>query len=636
MDETNCFVGSNGRTSKRQAFFLFLECSTDGSGGWIPYETMDDLAELYKHLNRSDTEADVNAEFCAVLLNTFSQLQVNLDSPRADVVPLRSIISAAASESITPKPGPQVQAILRANFVGLARLFGSDRWEAMQWPKQLEKAFTSGSAHDVSRLLQQVEQALANIVQEGRPEWCGLPIGWILRANKWIECANDTKTFAQLCGVISTFLHMVQPLLTAYYREAESEGRATFVPTIGKSYRLVGAYQKVCQCLDIKDTSVMPRLDKDVEQNVLSTVSKVTIRGIRYCSDAKADVAVEVMVVPCANNYDSSCFVCGCYSEPLVKCRGMDCCRAACAKCSAAKHSRLNKRLRVGARKPRYWSCPQCDCNKDPDPQSQLNFHFREALRRAGPYDAITMRTIMRRIAASKYDDVHAFFEDLKAFAMDSSGRCTESRLDVVHPVQQYLFENFALLMKVEDELQEWDGNAEPGAKKQGVLKGANGSLSAVVACVDNESEIASERDSVAIEAPAVSSKLRSLARVNYNQENYFDSILEEDEVIAQMIDDDKSNGKNDGDKDWRLSESGRWIKLFAKGPNALISTKMLETMVEDPMRNYIEQRQFTCFLQQYADIFKQRSSLCNGFAAKSRAVGEFLSVRCALRAEWG
>ena len=92
MDETNCFVGSNGRTSKRQAFFLFLECSTDGSGGWIPYETMDDLAELYKQLNRSDTEADVNAEFCAVLLNTFSQLQVNLDSPRADVVPLRRLV----------------------------------------------------------------------------------------------------------------------------------------------------------------------------------------------------------------------------------------------------------------------------------------------------------------------------------------------------------------------------------------------------------------------------------------------------------------------------------------------------------------------------------------------------------------
>ena len=136
--------------------------------------------------------------------------------------------------------------------------------------------------------------------------------------------------------------------------------------------------------------------------------------------------------------------------------------------------------------------------------------------------------------------------------------------------------------------------------------------------------------DSIATEAPAISSKLRSLARVNYNQENYFDSILE-GEDIARIIDGDKSNVGNDGDKDWRLSTSGRWIKLFAQGPNALISTKMLRVIIEDPMRNYIEQRQFTSFLQQYADIFNQRNSLCNAIAVKSRAVGEFLSVRCAL-----
>ena len=253
---------------------------------------MDDLAKLYRHQSASNTKDDENAEFCAVLLNTFLQLQVNLDSPRAKSVPLRSMISNAASESITPKPGPQVQAILRANMTDLARLFGHARWEAMQWSKRLEEAFTSDSAHNVSCLLQQVEQELANVVQEGRPEWCGLPIGWILRADRWSECATNTKTFAQLCGVIRTFLHMVQPLLAAYYRENESEGKATFVPTIGKSYRLVGAYQKVCQCLDIKDTSAMPRPDKDGEQNVLSTVSKVTISDIHYCSDATSDVAV--------------------------------------------------------------------------------------------------------------------------------------------------------------------------------------------------------------------------------------------------------------------------------------------------------------------------------------------------------
>ena len=79
----------------------------------------------------------------------------------------------------------------------------------------------------------------------------------------------------------------------------------------------------------------------------------------------------------------------------------------------------------------------------------------------------------MRRIAASKYDGVVPFFEDLKAFAVDSAGTCTESRLDVVHPVQQYLFEYSALLIKIEEALEEWDENVEHRTNQNVVLKSA-------------------------------------------------------------------------------------------------------------------------------------------------------------------
>ena len=365
----------------------------------------------------------------------------------------------------------------------------------------------------------------------------------------------------------------------------------------------------------------------------MSTVSKVTIGGIRYCPDVTPNVAVEVMVVPCTNDCDcdSSCFVCGSYLEPLVKCRGVDCCRVACAKCCAIKQGPLNKRFRVRASEPRHWSCPQCDCHKDQDPQSQLNFHFREALRRAGPYDAITMRTIIRRIAASKYDGVLPFFKDLKAFAVDSTGTCTESRLDAVHQVQQYLFEFSAVLNKVEAALEEWDGNVEHQTTHKAataVLQNATTLTSAVVTSTDNEVEIelASVGNSVAIGPPAIASKPRSLARVNHNQEHYFDSILEGEE-IAQTANGGVSSGGINGGKDWRLSKSGHWIRLFAQGPNVLISTKTLESMFENPMRSYVDQVKFAFFLRQYSDIFYQRNGRCEAFAVKSQAVCDFLSV---------
>ena len=132
---------------------------------------MGDLAELYRHLSPRDEKDSANAEFCAVLLDAFLKLQDYLDDPPTDGVPLRSIVSTDAVDAISPKPGPQVQAILRPNIADLERLVGRDRWEAMHWPQRLEEAFASGCAVHVSSLLQQLADVLATIAQEGRPEW---------------------------------------------------------------------------------------------------------------------------------------------------------------------------------------------------------------------------------------------------------------------------------------------------------------------------------------------------------------------------------------------------------------------------------------------------------------------------------
>ena len=63
--------------------------------------------------------------------------------------------------------------------------------------------------------------------------------------------------------------------------------------------------------------------------------------------------------------------------------------------------------------------------------------------------------------------------------------------------------------------------------------------------------------------------------------------------------------------------------------PNVTLaaSSKTLESILTNFMQSYIEQRNFTFFLQQYADIFNEHNSRCNSFVAKSEAVEEFVSV---------
>ena len=79
--------------------------------------------------------------------------------------------------------------------------------------------------------------------------------------------------------------------------------------------------------------------------------------------------------------------------------------------------------------------------------------------------------------------------------------------------------------------------------------------------------------------------------------------------------------------KDWRLSKLGRWIKIFAQGPKALISSKALDNILANPMRCYIEQRQFTFFLQQYANMFEQYKNRYGVLDVKSQSVEQFLTV---------
>ena len=267
-----------------------------------------------------------------------------------------------------------------------------------------------------------------------------------------------------------------------------------------------------------------------------------------------------------------------------------------------------NKRFRVNMGKTmrkQQWTCYACDCHKDTNPQNELDFHFREALRRTGPYNVIKMKNIMRRVAKSKYHAVLPFFEDLKAFAVDST-----SRLDMINPVHQYLFEFSPLLTKLEEALEEWEDNLDRQIHPDAVVvTGLNTSLISA-----DGTEPATKR-------------LRNLARVNYNQEEYFDNMLEEGPTESSGPIDSKMNAGVLAGKDWRLSKSRRWVKIFAQGPKALISTKALESILANPMRCYIEQRQFTSFLQLCADMFEQHKNRCGELDVKSQAVGQFLSV---------
>ena len=176
------------------------------------------------------------------------------------------------------------------------------------------------------------------------------------------------------------------------------------------------------------------------------------------------------------------------------------------------------------------------------------------------------------------------------------------------------------LLIEIEEALEEWDSDDEQreNHKAATVANDITSAAAAAPSSKENEIKLASASDSVPSQLQAKQLKLRSLARVNYTQQNRFD----EGEEIGDM-----SNGRISGGKDWRLSTSGRWIKVFAQGPHSLMSSKTLGSILKNPVKRYIEQRKFSSFLQRYADIFNQLNSRCNAFALKSQAVGEFVSV---------
>ena len=160
---------------------------------------------------------------------------------------LKSISHLRKLKSGLSKPASQVKKMLLPHIPGFERLLSTKRWMLLSWPMRLKEAFSSNSAADVSILLLQLEQALTKVAQAERPEWAGLPIGFALQIDSWRDAADKTRTFAQLCIVASKFIKMLEPFLTAYQRACTPEGEAVFVPSIGKAYQFIDAYQLVCE-----------------------------------------------------------------------------------------------------------------------------------------------------------------------------------------------------------------------------------------------------------------------------------------------------------------------------------------------------------------------------------------------------
>ena len=492
--------------------------------------------------------------------------------------------SATTNPRHTPKPnmfvskaGSKVKVILLTHIKAFERLLGPGGWKSSFWPLKLNEAFASDSAHDVSMLLLQLEKMLTEAARAERPEWCSLPIGWIFQAGSWRDTARITQTFAQLSGVVIEFIKLLEPFLSVYQRACTPKDEKVFVPCIGKCYQFVDAYQLVCDCLDAKDADSMWCPNKKQETHIWSTVSKVKVAGIRYCLDQSSEASLEIMINSCTNSSDSRCFFCGKSSESLVKCRSLDCCRVTCA-CSY--NFQTNNRSASEPQLQLQWNCPECACHSSSDPQNKLNFYFLEALRRAHSCSAnvTILETMCYCVAANKYHDVLAFFHDLKALAVDVNGTWTQSRLDLVHRIQKYLFEYAPLLIQAEEEVRNWGGE------------------------IKNETEVA-----IVSAAPTSSS-------------------VSTGTVSPDMVQPSQP-AKSDHETVQIASSSCRWIKRFEQGPNPFMTTKTLEAILDNPVRSYTEHRKFTAFVEQYADIYNPLRRRDKEFLEKDEKINQYDAV---------
>ena len=492
---------------------------------------------------------------------------------------------ASKTNMLLSKAASKVKSMLLTHMKAFERLLGPKGWTSSFWPSKMNEAFANDSAYDVSILLLQLEKMLTEAAQDGRPEWCGLPIGWMLQAGSWRDTAKNTQTFAQLASVVVEFVQLLEPFLSVYQRASTPEDETVFVPCIGKSYQFVDAYQLVRECLDAKDADSMWCPNKKQEAHIWSTASKVKVTGIRYCLDPSSEASLEIMINSCTDGSDLRCFFCGCSSGSLVKCRSLDCCRVACAKTCYHNFQTIN-RCTSEPKLQQQWDCPECACHGSSDPQHKLNFYFLEALRRANSCNAsaIILNAMFRCIAANKYHNVIAFFHDLKSLAFGVNGMWTQFRLDLVHRIQKYLFENASLLKRAEEAVRNCGGKSEHTA----TVAFAN--------AVSTGSSVSTGAPSPDIVPPV--------------QMVFGSELSKADRETVEIS-----------------SRSCRWIKYFTQGPNPFMPTQAFEAILNNPSRSYIEQRKFTAFLEQYADIYNPLRRKDKEFLEKDEKINQYDAV---------